>query len=448
MDQRTLLDIVTTQSKVLTSSAQVQLVILQGGVAVVQEENQRLHDEAEAGRQRGGSRPGRSANIQRNFEAGYQRLYKDYFAKNPLYNDYQCRRRFRMHRSLFLKIVNDVTEYDQYFVRKADAAGKLGLYSLQKITSALRILADGEAADRNDEYLRIGESTSHKSLERFCKAIIAIYGDEYLREPNEADTKRLLLINKKGGFPGMLGSLDCMHWEWKNCPTAWAGQYQGKEKVPTLVLEAVVSQDLWFWHAFFGLPGAHNDRNVLDLSPLFQSLLAGKTPPCQYTVNGTSYNHGYYLADGIYPDWTTLIKTISQPQGLQQKYFAKMQEAARKDVERGFGVLQARFAIVARPGLSWSHCKMQKVMRTCIILHNMIVEDERDVTHDSFYHQQSNSEATRPASTRSADLSLFIKNYREMRDSQRHFTLRDDLIAHLWARKGKMTEDSSDSYSD
>ncbi|KAI7951256.1 hypothetical protein MJO28_006940 [Puccinia striiformis f. sp. tritici] len=222
----------------------------------------------------------------------------------------------------------------------------------------------------------------------------------------------------------------------------------GERKGPTLVLEAVVLQDLWFWHAFFGLPGAHNDKNVLDSSPLFQSLLAGKTPPCQYTVNGTSYNHRYYLADGIYPDWTTLIKTILQPQGLQQKYFAKMQEAARKDVERAFGVLQAQFAIVARPGLSWSHCKMQKVMRTCIILHNMIVEDEQDVTHDSFYHQRSNSEPTRPASTRSADLSQFIKNYCEMRDYQRHFTLRDDLIAHLWARKGEMTEDTSDSYSD
>jgi hypothetical protein len=29
----------------------------------------------------------------------------------------------------------------------------------------------------------------------------------------------------------MLGSLNCMHWKWKNCPSRWAGKFQGKEKV-------------------------------------------------------------------------------------------------------------------------------------------------------------------------------------------------------------------------
>ena len=29
-----------------------------------------------------------------------------------------------------------------------------------------------------------------------------------------------------------------MHVRWKNCPQAWVGQYQGKEKEPTVVLEA------------------------------------------------------------------------------------------------------------------------------------------------------------------------------------------------------------------
>jgi hypothetical protein len=39
------------------------------------------------------------------------------------------------------------------------------------------------------------------------------------------------------------------------------------------------------------------------------------------------------------------MKTIHEPRGNKNKYFAKAQEACRKDVERSFGVLQSRFAI-------------------------------------------------------------------------------------------------------
>ncbi|KAJ0797327.1 putative harbinger transposase-derived protein [Helianthus annuus] len=59
------------------------------------------------------------------------------------------------------------------------------------------------------------------------------------------------------GFPGMLGSLDYTHWEWATCPTAWKWQhhYGG----PIIILQAVASQDLWIWHAYFGMAGANNN---------------------------------------------------------------------------------------------------------------------------------------------------------------------------------------------
>ncbi|EFH44638.1 hypothetical protein ARALYDRAFT_493563, partial [Arabidopsis lyrata subsp. lyrata] len=55
---------------------------------------------------------------------------------------------------------------------------------------------------------------------------------------------------------------------------------------------------------------------------------------------------GYYLTDGIYPKWATFIQSITRPQGQKASLFASCQEAVRKDVERAFEVLQARFAII------------------------------------------------------------------------------------------------------
>ena len=96
-----------------------------------------------------------------------------------------------------------------------------------------------------DEYLRLGETTARLCVEQFVEGIIYLFGDEYLRSPTPADLQRLLDVGERRGFPGMIGSIDCMHWEWKNCPTAWKGQYSRGSGKPTIVLEAVASYDLW-----------------------------------------------------------------------------------------------------------------------------------------------------------------------------------------------------------
>ena len=84
---------------------------------------------------------------------------------------------------------------------------------------------------------------------------------------------------------------------------------------------------------------------------------------------------GYYLDDGIYSLGATFVKTISKPKTKKRNFFAEAQEACQKDLERASGVLQAQFAIVRGPARFWD----KSIMTACIILHNMIIEDESDL---------------------------------------------------------------------
>jgi hypothetical protein len=106
-----------------------------------------------------------------------------------------------------------VEGHDDYFVQKRDRNGRLGLSCLQKITAAFMMINQGVSADFMDHYIKIGESIIKERLRRFVRAVVEVFGGEYLRSPNNHATARLLSINERRGFPRMLESVDCIHWE-------------------------------------------------------------------------------------------------------------------------------------------------------------------------------------------------------------------------------------------
>ena len=372
--------------------------------------------------------------FRRDREGAHDRLYEDYFADNCNFPPEYFRRRYRMRRSLFLRIVDRLGEYSPYFTQRVDAINRRGFSPLQKCTAALRLLAYGAAADTIDDWLKLARQTSSECLERFCEGIIHCYGDEFCRRPTVADTQRLLAKAEARGFPGMLGSIDCMHWQWRNCPVAHAGQFtRGDIKHPTVILEAVASYDRWIWHAFFGVAGSNNDINVLNQSPLFVDVLRGEAPVVNFTVNGHEYNRGYYLADGIYPSWPVFMKGVTLPQSEKHRLFTTAQSAWRKDVECAFGVLKSRFNIISVPGRSFSQRTLGLIMRACVILHNMIIDDERATNLDEIYETVASNVGPPIHNNAPPSLAARIQIDNEMRDSPMYAQLQQDLIEHVWA---------------
>jgi hypothetical protein len=234
---------------------------------------------------------------------------------------------------------------------------------------------------------------------------------------------------------------------------------------------------LWCWRRlpmriYTSGAGSLNDINILNKSSIVGSILNGtfdlKIAP--YTINNTHRDWLYFLVDGIYPKYSIFINTFQHPQDEKETYFATCQEACRKDIERAFGCLVQQFQILQRPIKSWYWANIIDIMDICIILHKMIVESrlenfsvseylesgsEQWYAATDVFRRTSETENNPPSvvslfkhadeqtdnvlyeanlATRMA-IRVGAVNENILRNTAEHFSLKSDLMEHMWRRR-------------
>jgi len=164
-----------------------------------------------------------------------------------------------------------------FFAQLINATGRPQAHPL--VVAAFRVIAYGEAPDGTDAYVRLSASTIAMSVRELLRFIVDEFGPAYLRPPTPAELERILERNAQRRLPECMGSLDCSHWKWANCPKAFAVMYHNRHGKRSAVMETVCDVVLWIWHLFVGCPGSQNDLNVMHASPLYLSVKGGEWPP-------------------------------------------------------------------------------------------------------------------------------------------------------------------------
>ena len=107
-------------------------------------------------------------------------------------------------------------------------------------------------------------------------------------------------------------------------------------------------------------------------------------------------------------------------------------------------MLQARFAIVRGSARFWHHEDLTFIMKACIILHNMIIEDERVDDNELVSIASTNDDYDSLGTDDPVEVSRgprpfdqFMASNHAIRDSNTHCALRHDIIAHLWTLHGQ-----------
>ena len=141
--------------------------------------------------------------------------------------------------------------------------------------------------------------------------------------------------------------------------------------------------------------------------------------------------------DGIYPKWQTFVKPLKKLEDKKNLNFHNARAAARKDVERAFGILQAQFAILRGPARFSDQKMLWYIMHACVIMHNMIIENERGQDVDySRYELLGHPVQVR---RRAARVACFVASYHAIRRAKTHDDLQKDLIKEWWAWNGQQS---------
>jgi hypothetical protein len=99
-------------------------------------------------------------------------------------------------------------------------------------------------------------------------------------------------------------------------------------------------------------------------------------------------------------------------------------------MECAFNILKNRFNILAIPGRSYSQRFLGLIMRACIILHNMIIDDERDDDYNDNYHTITSVVAPPVTYETPTSLTTILQRNAHLTSKLIFSNIQSDLIKH------------------
>ena len=215
---------------------------------------------------------------------------------------------------------------------------------------------------------------------------------------------------RKVGFPGCIGSTDCVHIAWDQVSTQLKVECTGKEGFATLTYSVTCNRignlslkftfissinlllhfNIYFMLGFImGVSGSFfgsvNDKTIVkfekEIDKVRSSELYTNYEYDIYTSNSgniqnLSIQGCYLLCDNGYLNWVILQCPSTSIADGPLYHWSKRLESVRKDIECVFGRLKIRYSILKNRLRLHYKADIDKVFRVCCILHNMLLVND------------------------------------------------------------------------
>lgn len=274
--------------------------------------------------------------------------------------------------------------YQEWHEDKVCRAGKPVSNLELKVLGSLYFLANAATHFMVSRHTNISEEVHRLFLLEWTRHMTSLKDDYIYMPMDEATYSRVVGEYTSRGFPGCIGSVDCVHIGWDRCPTQYHNVYTGKEGYPSIAYEVICTSRKFIQSVTVGHPGTRNDKHIVRTDESVTNLLYGngwlnsKLWQCVGPGGVTrTFRGNYLLCDGGYHRWPCLISPDKHDvPGSPVMLWTATLESVRKDIEGVFGILKSRFRFLKNFNNMSKQSSIDNAFVTCCILHNMMLETD------------------------------------------------------------------------
>ncbi|KAL8567149.1 hypothetical protein ACOMHN_033051 [Nucella lapillus] len=306
----------------------------------------------------------------------YHQLMKELEVEDPeSYNNF-----VRMDPAHFQSLLTAV----EPLLQKQETNMRDSISPAERLAVTLRFLATGDSYQSLCFMYRIGRTTLGKIIPETCTAIVTALKDKYMKVPSTAEEWDIIAaaFEDKWNFPNCVGAIDGKHVAIKAPPNSGSVYFNYKEFNSIILLGVADALYRFVWYDV-GANGRNNDAGLLSCTSLAQALEENtlNMPAPRHLPNRDTIKVPYMLvADDAFPLKSHLMKPYPK-RGLtdSQRIFNYRLSRARRVVESAFGILVARFRVLAgKMNLPAETATI--VTEACVALHNFL-RTEKDVKY-------------------------------------------------------------------
>ncbi|XP_063216585.1 putative nuclease HARBI1 [Bacillus rossius redtenbacheri] len=265
--------------------------------------------------------------------------------------------RFRITKQTTRHLMIEINDFIKFRTDRNSA-----ISPTNQLLLTLRYYATGGTLTSVGDFAGVHKTTAGRVVKRVSEAI-AFLRPQYIKLPQTEEEIEQAQVSffQIAAFPRVVGSMDCTHVKVKSPGGDMPEEFRNRKGYFSINVQTVCDSKLKIRDIVARWPGSTHDVTIFNNSVLKARLERG------------DFRNGVIICDSGYGPSLHLLPPFRNPRTPAENLYNEALIRTRNTVERQYGVLKARFPVLAL-GIQLQLENVQAVIVACAVLHNIAID--------------------------------------------------------------------------